>query len=109
MKSTCWNTRATDPIIKSGQKNTEGSITLYNVCLVPWGDIMWVISRVSWVIFSTVVDIMINVGGYLEYREVCSVTWGDIISTGERSKFCGEWQGRRTSHLPLSLDFQGKN
>ena len=26
-------------------------------------------------------DIMINVGGYLEYREGCSVPWGDIMST----------------------------
>ena len=27
MKSTCWDTLATDPIIKSGQKDTEASIT----------------------------------------------------------------------------------
>ena len=27
MKSTCWDTRATDSIIKSGQKDTEASIT----------------------------------------------------------------------------------
>ena len=26
MKSTCWDTRATDPIIKSGQSDTEVSI-----------------------------------------------------------------------------------
>ena len=26
-------------------------------------------------------DIMINVGGYLEYRGGCSVPWGDIMST----------------------------
>ena len=26
MKSTCWDTRATDSIIKSGQKDTEASI-----------------------------------------------------------------------------------
>ena len=25
MKSTCWDTRATDAIIKSGQKDTEAS------------------------------------------------------------------------------------
>ena len=31
--------------------------------------------------FSTVGDIMINVGGYLEYRGGCSVPWGDIMST----------------------------
>ena len=33
--------------------------------------------------FSTVGDIMINVGGYLEYRGGCSVLWGDIMSTVE--------------------------
>ena len=59
------------------------SITLYNVCAVPWGvlstvggvqyrgGISWVpwgISWVPWGVFSTVGDIMINVGGYLEYR-----------------------------------------
>ena len=27
MKSTCWDTRATDSIIKSDQKDTEASIT----------------------------------------------------------------------------------
>ena len=27
MKRTCWDTRATDSIIKSGQKDTEASIT----------------------------------------------------------------------------------
>ena len=27
-------------------------------------------------VFSTVGDIMINVGGYLEYRGGCSVPWG---------------------------------
>ena len=26
MKSTCWDTRATDSLIKSGQKDTEASI-----------------------------------------------------------------------------------
>ena len=26
MKSTCWDTRATDSIIKGGQKDTEASI-----------------------------------------------------------------------------------
>ena len=30
---------------------------------------------------STVGDTMINVGGYLEYREGCSVPWGDMMST----------------------------
>ena len=30
-------------------------------------------------VFSTVSDIMINVGGYLEYRGGCSVPWGDIM------------------------------
>ena len=39
-------------------------------CSVPWGDIL-----------STVGDIMINVGGYLEYRGGCSLPWGDIMST----------------------------
>ena len=28
MKSACWDTRATDSIIKSGQKDTEASITI---------------------------------------------------------------------------------
>ena len=28
MKSTCWDTRATDSIIKSAQKDTEASVTL---------------------------------------------------------------------------------
>ena len=28
MKRTCWDTRATDSIIKSGQKDTEVSITV---------------------------------------------------------------------------------
>ena len=32
-------------------------------------------------ILSTMADTMINVGGYLEYREGCSVPWGDIMST----------------------------
>ena len=32
-------------------------------------------------VFSTVGDIMINVGGYLEYCGKCSVPWGDIMST----------------------------
>ena len=32
-------------------------------------------------VFSTMGDIMINVGRYLEYREGCSVPWRDIMST----------------------------
>ena len=39
-------------------------ITLYNVCVVPWG------CSVPWG------DIMSTVGGYLEYRGGCSVPWG---------------------------------
>ena len=34
------------------------------------------ISCVPWETFSTVEGIMINVEGYLEYREGCSVLWG---------------------------------
>ena len=33
MKSTCWDTRATDSIIKSGQKDTEASI-ISDWCMV---------------------------------------------------------------------------
>ena len=33
MKSTCWDTRATDSIIKSGQKDTEASIMMEEVSL----------------------------------------------------------------------------
>ena len=44
-------------------------VTLYNVCVVPWG------------VFSTGGDIMSTMGGYLEYRGGCSVPWGDILST----------------------------
>ena len=49
--------------------------TLYNVCAVPWGcSVPWggvqyrgdILSTVG--VFSTGGDIMINVGGYLEYR-----------------------------------------
>ena len=32
---------------------------------------------------------MINVGGYLEYREGCSVPWGDIMSTVGRVQYHG--------------------
>ena len=38
------------------------------------GDILSIVG-----VFSTVGDIMINVGGYLEYRGGCSVPWGDIM------------------------------
>ena len=38
--------------------------TLYNVCAVPWGDIM-----------STVGSVQYR-GGYLEYHGGCSVLWG---------------------------------
>ena len=31
MKSTCWDTRATDSIIKSGQKDTEASIKMKQI------------------------------------------------------------------------------
>ena len=31
MKSTCWDTRATDSIIKSGQKDTEASVQSFLV------------------------------------------------------------------------------
>ena len=52
-------------------------------CSVPWG-ISWVLwgdilSTVG--VFSTVGDIMINVGGYLEYRGGVFSTVGDIMST----------------------------
>ena len=53
------------------------TITLYNVCAVPWGmfntvaDIMInvgdILSTVG-VILSTVGDVMMHLGGYLEYR-----------------------------------------
>ena len=32
MKSTCWDTRATDSLIKSGQKDTEASIVFAGTC-----------------------------------------------------------------------------
>ena len=35
MKSTCWDTRATDSIIKSGQKDTEASQACSAICCVP--------------------------------------------------------------------------
>ena len=31
MKSTCWDTRAADQIIKSGQKDTEASIHIFTL------------------------------------------------------------------------------
>ena len=34
MKSTCWDTRATDSIIKSGQKDTEASIHNYSPAVI---------------------------------------------------------------------------
>ena len=47
-------------------------------------------------VFSTVGDIMINVGdslstmgGYLQYRGGCSVPWGDIMSTVEGVQYRG--------------------
>ena len=45
-------------------------ITLYNVCAVPWGVFSTVggYHEYRWGVFSTVGDIMINVGGYLEYH-----------------------------------------
>ena len=43
---------------------TDFIITLYNVCAVPRG------------VFSTMGDIMINIGGYLEYRGVFSTVRG---------------------------------
>ena len=40
-------------------------LTMYNVCSVPWG--------ISWSMWG---DIMMHVGGYLEYHGGCSVPWG---------------------------------
>ena len=34
MKSVCWDTRATDSIIKSGKKDTEASILLNIFCIL---------------------------------------------------------------------------
>ena len=50
------------------------AFTLYNVCAVPWG----LLSTVG--VFSTVGDIMINVGDILSTVGVFS-TVGDIMST----------------------------
>ena len=60
--------------------------TLYNVCAVPWGDILSTVGGYleyrggkSWVPWG---DILSTVGGYLEYRGGISwVPWGDILST----------------------------
>ena len=49
----------------------QGLNTLYNVCAVPWGDIM-----------STV-------GGYHEYRGDIMSTVGDILSTVEGVQYRG--------------------
>ena len=35
MKSTCWDTRTTDSIIKSGQKDTEASIQTFCFGILP--------------------------------------------------------------------------
>ena len=54
--------------------------TLYNVCSVPWRDIMTtmgiIMNTVGDVQYSTVGDIMIHVGGYRECRGWFSVPWG---------------------------------
>ena len=71
--------------------------TLYNVCAVPWEcSVLWGISWVPWGCSVPWGDIMINVGGYLEYRGGISwvlwrlswvpwgiswCRWGDIMST----------------------------
>ena len=67
--------------------------TLYNVCAVPWGDIMMhvgdILSTVG--VFSTVGGyhplkfgyhggISCTCGGYHEYRGGCSVPWGTEIT-----------------------------
>ena len=61
----------------------SATITLYNVCAVPWG----VLSTVG--VFSTVGGYHEYRGGYLEYRGGCSVPWGDILSTMEGVQYCG--------------------
>ena len=79
--------------------------TLYNVCTVPWGDIMSTvggyleyrggvqyrggISSVPWGCSVPWGDIMSTVGGYLEYRGGFMMHVGDIMSTVEGVQYRG--------------------
>ena len=59
------------------RESKQSSITLYNMCAVPWG------CAVLWMVFCTVGDIMLHVGGYLEYRGGCFSTVGIMINVGD--------------------------
>ena len=107
VKRTCWDTRATDSIIKSGQKDTEASISDGVSSLKPpritsvqycggLHQYMWGIASVLRRLFSTAGDSISTAGdgistagGWHQYCEgIASVHVGDSISTAEVVQYC---------------------